>query len=91
MGAATLSDEVGIDVGAHIAKDLSKTFGDRFSGGNLAVLNEMVEKGFLGKQYTGTYLLNPGTSDPYLLCCPKLVQCLSPQSSLHFVFHKEMC
>lgn len=54
VGAATLSDEVGIDVGAHIAKDLSKTFGDRFSGGNLAVLNEMVEKGFLGKQYTGT-------------------------------------
>ncbi|XP_008471251.1 trifunctional enzyme subunit alpha, mitochondrial-like [Diaphorina citri] len=50
VGAATLSDEVGIDVGAHIAKDLSKTFGDRFSGGNLNVLNEMVEKGYLGRK-----------------------------------------
>lgn len=49
MGAATLSDEVGIDVAAHIAEHLGQTFGDRFSGGNINVLKEMVSNGFLGK------------------------------------------
>lgn len=48
VGAATLCDEVGIDVGAHIAYDLSKVFGDRFAGGNINVLQDMVKAGFLG-------------------------------------------
>lgn len=49
VGAATLSDEVGIDVGAHIARDLGAVFGERFSGGSVNVLKDMVEAGFLGK------------------------------------------
>jgi enoyl-CoA hydratase/long-chain 3-hydroxyacyl-CoA dehydrogenase len=44
-----LADEVGIDVAAHIAQDLSKVFGPRFAGGNINLLKDMVEAGFLGK------------------------------------------
>ena len=49
VGGATLIDEVGIDVGAHIAVSLAEAFGERFQGGNPEVLSEMVKLGFLGK------------------------------------------
>lgn len=45
-----MADEVGIDVGSHIAVDLAKAFGDRFSGGNLQVMQDMVRAGFLGRK-----------------------------------------
>lgn len=50
VGAATLADEVGIDVGSHIAVDLAKAFGDRFSGGNLDIMKDLVNSGFLGRK-----------------------------------------
>lgn len=63
VGAATLSDEVGIDVGSHIAVDLSKAFGDRFSGGSLGVMQDMVKAGFMGrKSGKGVFIYQGGKS-----------------------------
>lgn len=63
VGAATLADEVGIDVGAHIAVDLAKAFGDRFSGGNLGVMDDLVKAGFMGrKSGKGVFVYGPGKS-----------------------------
>ncbi|GBP60910.1 Trifunctional enzyme subunit alpha, mitochondrial [Eumeta japonica] len=50
VGAATLADEVGIDVGSHIAVDLAKAFGERISGGNLQIMQDLVKAGFMGRK-----------------------------------------
>lgn len=50
VGCATLADEVGIDVGSHIATDLSKAFGERFAGGDLGVMEDLVKAGFMGRK-----------------------------------------
>ncbi|XP_028162724.1 trifunctional enzyme subunit alpha, mitochondrial [Ostrinia furnacalis] len=64
VGAATLADEVGIDVGSHISVDLSKAFGDRFGGGDLNIMQDMVKAGFMGrKSGKGIYVYEKGTKN----------------------------
>lgn len=64
VGAATLADEVGIDVGAHIAVDLAKAFGERISGGDLNIMQDLVKAGFMGrKSGKGFYVYEKGTKN----------------------------
>mmetsp|Transcript_917 Transcript_917/g.1992 ORF Transcript_917/g.1992 Transcript_917/m.1992 type:complete len:780 (+) Transcript_917:38-2377(+) len=51
VGPVTLADEVGIDVANHVAQFLSKAdLGVRMTGGDISLMGEMVEKGWLGKK-----------------------------------------
>ncbi|KAG5888462.1 hypothetical protein JTB14_017190 [Gonioctena quinquepunctata] len=50
VGAATLADEVGLDVAAHIGPNLAQSFGERMSGGDLGLMKDIVQAGFLGRK-----------------------------------------
>jgi enoyl-CoA hydratase / long-chain 3-hydroxyacyl-CoA dehydrogenase len=51
VGPITLADEVGIDVSSHVASFLSEAdLGVRMEGGDVSLMKNMVEKGWLGKK-----------------------------------------
>jgi enoyl-CoA hydratase/long-chain 3-hydroxyacyl-CoA dehydrogenase len=51
VGPITLADEVGIDVASKVAGFLSKAdLGARMEGGDISLMEEMVEKGWLGRK-----------------------------------------
>ena len=51
VGPVTLADEVGIDVTSHVANFLSKAdLGVRMTGGDITFMENMIEKGWLGKK-----------------------------------------
>lgn len=62
VGCATLADEVGIDVGSHIALDLGKAFGERFAGGDTGVMTDFVKAGYLGRKSGKGMFLYEGKS-----------------------------
>ena len=53
IGSATLIDEVGIDIGAHVADYISAMFGPRFGFGSneTSLLKDLVAQGYLGMLY----------------------------------------
>ncbi len=59
IGLATLVDEVGIDVGAHITKYLGNVFKDRMGDPTdmINILDQFVANGYLGKDGNHIYLI----------------------------------
>jgi len=64
VGIATLIDEVGIDVAAHVAEDLGAAYGERFGGGNPEVLKGLVEAKMMGrKSEKGLFVYAKGSKE----------------------------
>jgi len=60
VGPITLADEVGIDVGSHVANNLGAAFPERMGSVNLKPINEMVSSGLLGKKSGKGFYLYEG-------------------------------
>lgn len=59
VGPITLTDEVGIDVGFHIAKYLSSVWPERMVSGDMKALEEFVQSGFRGRKSGKGFFLYP--------------------------------
>jgi enoyl-CoA hydratase / long-chain 3-hydroxyacyl-CoA dehydrogenase len=60
VGPITLSDEVGIDIANHVATFMSKAdLGVRMGGGDPAIMNMLIAKGYLGRKSGKGFYLYP--------------------------------
>jgi len=57
VGPITLLDEVGIDVAAHVAKDMAPFFEPRFGKRDTSAMEAMVKQGFLGRKANKGFFL----------------------------------
>jgi len=57
VGPITLLDEVGIDVAAHVARDMAPFFAPRFGERDSSALDAMVAQGFLGRKANKGFFL----------------------------------
>nr|CAG4644583.1 EOG090X01G2 [Leptodora kindtii] len=77
VGAATLSDEVGVDVGLHVSETMIKHHGDRFAAGSPDLLRAMVDAGLLGRKGgKGTFIYEKGVKGSNRPVCPEAVELL---------------
>jgi enoyl-CoA hydratase/long-chain 3-hydroxyacyl-CoA dehydrogenase len=60
VGPITLLDEVGIDVAAHVSKDMAPFFEPRFGPRDRSALDEMVKAGFIGRKAGKGFYLYDG-------------------------------
>lgn len=68
VGPITLTDEVGIDVGFHIAKYLTSVWPERMASGDMRALEEFVQHGFKGrKSGKGFFLYSEEKKKPGLV------------------------
>jgi enoyl-CoA hydratase/long-chain 3-hydroxyacyl-CoA dehydrogenase len=64
VGPITLIDEVGVDVASKVASFLSKAdLGVRMNGGDITLMSNMVEKGWLGKKSKKGFFTYTGKKD----------------------------
>ena len=60
VGPITLSDEVGLDISAHVGAFMSKAdLGVRMQGGDTTLMTKMVEKGWLGRKAGKGFYMYP--------------------------------
>jgi len=79
VGNATLLDEVGIDVAAHIADFLTKALGERASSrAGIPILNDLVRNGFTGRKAgKGVYLYEEGVKGSDRLVNPGFTEIIA--------------
>jgi enoyl-CoA hydratase/long-chain 3-hydroxyacyl-CoA dehydrogenase len=64
VGPITLMDEVGIDVAAHVAKELVPHFGPRIATADRGALEMMMARNFLGRKSGRGFYVYEGTKSP---------------------------
>lgn len=76
VGSATLFDEVGIDVAAHIARDMQKIFGERLTDTSMpAFFQELVRNNLNGrKSGQGIYIYQAGVKGSNREINPKFTE-----------------
>ena len=83
VGSATLFDEVGIDVAAHIVRDMHGVFGERLADQSIPQLfQELIDNNLYGrKSGQGLYLYQPGVKGGDREINPKFTELIKNYST----------